>query len=166
MRNKSSIIQFIRNTRGAALAEAAVVLPILVLMLGAAAEFGRFMYYYNTLSKATRAGARYVSTREVSGPNVGTNLTETKNLVIYGNIAGTGSNVLNVSSGLTISNVEICGVNGGTATCPATGTPGSVMVRITGYNYTPLFAFGPMSALGISMQPSTTMRSTMSTPTE
>jgi Flp pilus assembly protein TadG len=163
--NLKFLIPFAKDTRGAALAEAAVSLPLLVLMLGAAAEFGRFIYYFNTLSTATRAGARYVSTREVSGPNVGTNITDTKNLVIYGNTAGSGGNVLN-TSGLTISHVEICGITGGVTTCPATGVPQLIRVRITGYAYTPLFAVGPMQSLGINIQPSTTMRYLITTPTE
>ena len=157
--------RFWRNTRGAALAEAAIALPMLALMLGAAAEFGRFMYYYNTLGKGTRAGARYIITREFSGPNAGTNLADAKRMVVFGNAAGTGSNILN-GSGLTTSNVEICSVVGTVTTCPATGTPQQVTVRITGYTYTPIFAFGPMQSLGISMQPSTTMRYMITTPTE
>jgi Flp pilus assembly protein TadG len=157
--------RFWKNTRGAALAEAAISLPVLVLMLGAAAEFGRFMYYYNTLGKATRAGARYIITREFSGPNAGTNLADTKNLVVYGNTAGTGANILN-GGNLTTAMVEICGKVGNVTTCPATGTPQAVTVRISGYSYTPIFAFGPMQSLGINNQPSTTMRYMINTPTE
>ncbi|MEP6921886.1 MAG: TadE/TadG family type IV pilus assembly protein [bacterium] len=159
-------IEFWKNTRGTALAEAAIVLPLLVLMLGAAAEFGRFMYYYNTLGKATRAGARYIVTREVSGPNAGTNLADAKNLVVFGNIGGTGANVLN-GANLTTARVEICGITGGgPPTCPAAGIPQTIVVRITGYSYTPLFAIGPMQSLGIDIQPSTTMRYMITTPTE
>jgi hypothetical protein len=86
-------------------------------------------------------------------------------MVVFGNAAGTGSNILN-GSGLTTANVEICSVVGAVTTCPATGTPQQVTVRITGYTYTPIFAFGPMQSLGISMQPSTTMRYMITTPTE
>jgi Flp pilus assembly protein TadG len=161
----ASIVDFWKSPRGAALVEAAVVMPLLVLMLGAAAEFGRFMYYYNTLGKATRAGARYIVTREVSGPNAGTNLADTKNLVVFGNTAGTGANVLN-GANLTTARVEICGITGGVTTCPAAGIPQSIVVRITGYSYTPLFAIGPMQSLGIDIQPSTTMRYMITTPTE
>jgi Flp pilus assembly protein TadG len=157
--------RFWKNTRGAALAEAAISLPLLVLMLGAAAEFGRFMYYYNTLGKATRAGARYIVTREFSGPNAGTNLADTRRLVVYGNTAGTGTNVLNGGT-LTTAMVEICSKVGSVTTCPAIGTPEAVTVRITGYTYTPIFAFGPMQSLGINIEPSTTMRYMINTPTE
>lgn len=160
-----SLTGFFKNTRGAALAEAAIVFPLLVLMLGAAAEFGRFMYYYNTLGKATRAGARYITTRQVSGPNVGTNIAETKNLVVFGNTAGTGANVLNGGT-LTTSMVQVCGKVGNTTTCPVVGIPQAVTVRISGYTYTPIFAIGPMQSLGINIQPSTTMRYMVTTPTE
>lgn len=157
--------RFWKSTRGAALAEAAISLPLVILMLGAAAEFGRFMYYYNTLGKATRAGARYIITREFSGPNAGTNLADARRLVVYGNTAGNGANILNGGT-LTTAMVEICGKIGTVTTCPATGTPQYVTVRITGYTYTPIFAFGPMQALGIDIQPSTTMRYMINTPTE
>ena len=85
--------RFWKSTRGAALAEAAISLPLVILMLGAAAEFGRFMYYYNTLGKATRAAPVTLLPREFSGPNAGTNLSEGTRLVVYGNTAGSGANI-------------------------------------------------------------------------
>ena len=145
--------KFWKSTRGTALAEAAIVLPVLVLMLGAAAEFGRFMYYYNTLDKATLVSARYISTRALAASN----LTDTQNMGVYGNTAGTGNKVLN-DSNFTTANITIS---------PTSGTPQTVTVSIGGYTYTPIFAIGPMANLvGIQIRPSTTMRYLINTPTE
>jgi hypothetical protein len=48
-----------RRTRGQALVEFALVVPWFFLMLFGIIEAGRFIYYYETLSNATREGARY-----------------------------------------------------------------------------------------------------------
>ena len=49
-----------RDERGTQLVELAIVMPILLLLLGATAEFGRFFHTYTTLLKGTRAAARYI----------------------------------------------------------------------------------------------------------
>src|SRR5262245_41911620 len=92
--NKKLLSRFREDQNGTACFEEAIVLPLLLLMLGAAAEVGRFMYYYNTLDKATRASARYICTRELDGAKTSTNLNAAKNLAIYGNTGGTGAKVL------------------------------------------------------------------------
>ncbi len=46
-------------TSGQALAEFALVVPVFLLCLFAIIEAGRFIFYYETLSNATREGARY-----------------------------------------------------------------------------------------------------------
>jgi Flp pilus assembly protein TadG len=155
--SKRFAIRFCKRTDGTALAEAAIVLPLLVLMLGAAAELGRFMYYYNTLSKATRSSARYICNRELDGSkSPPANLNDAKNIAVYGNTAGTGAKVLG-DTNFTTSNISIS---------PATGTPLTVTVSITGYSYVPIFAIGPMQTLAIPVSPSTTMRYLLNTPIE
>ena len=47
-----------RNDAGAQLVELAIVLPVLLMLFGAAAEFGRYYYEYTTLAKASRSAAR------------------------------------------------------------------------------------------------------------
>jgi Flp pilus assembly protein TadG len=153
---------FWKSTRGASLAEAAIALPLLVLMLGAAAEFGRYIYYYNTLDKATRASARYISTRQLDGTqSPPTNFNEAKNIAVYGEPNPTNtsnSNKVLGDSNFTTSRISIS---------PTSGTPPTVTVSITGYTYTPIFAFGPMANLvSFSIQPSTTMKYLVNTPTE
>lgn len=51
-----------RRERGAAAVEFAIVISLLVLITGGIIEFGRVFWYIDTLTKATRDGARYLST--------------------------------------------------------------------------------------------------------
>jgi hypothetical protein len=48
-----------RRTRGQAMVEFALVAPMFFLLLFGIIEAGRFIFYYETLSNATREGARY-----------------------------------------------------------------------------------------------------------
>ena len=98
--------------RGAVLAEMALVTPILLLMMLATAEVTRAFVDHNTLTKAVRNGARYVAANAFQGTTgvvfVGVALrAETQNLIVYGNIAGTGAPVLPglIPADITITDV-------------------------------------------------------------
>ena len=139
-----------RSERGTQLVELAIVLPVVLMLMGAAAEFGRFFYTYQTLAKATRAGARYLMTESAAG----TSDDRAKSLVVYGNQTGTGTPVV---SGLTNANILVTRTGGSTA------FPERVTVRIQGYTYQPLFDLGklvgkPSLSLRVQVSPSTTMR--------
>src|SRR2546429_8532771 len=82
--------RLVRNERGIQLVELAIVLPILVMLFAATAEFGRYFYEYTTLAKASRAGARYLARAAVNS----TEDIAAKNIVVYGNSAGSGSPIL------------------------------------------------------------------------
>lgn len=56
-----------RGRVGQAMVEFALVAPIFFLLLFSIVEAGRFIFYYETLSNATREGARYAI---VNGANV------------------------------------------------------------------------------------------------
>src|SRR5262245_47588887 len=93
--------------RGQSLIEFAMVLPILLLLAIGTIEFGRAYYQYNTLSKAVRQAARYMSTH-------GYTTAERDNafrMAIYGNADGTGTPCV---PGLTMSNFVLTPRNGGT----------------------------------------------------
>src|SRR6266516_4760385 len=66
LRRAAQLRGFARNERGIQLVELAIVLPVLMLLFGATAEFGRFFYEYTTLAKASRVGTRYLVTAGVS----------------------------------------------------------------------------------------------------
>ena len=145
---------------GIAMIEAIIVLPILVLIALAAGEFGRVLMLYNTLNKAQQDGARYLANEAILGstgaiclgspfsnPNAcngtGGNVDETKNLIVFGNIAGTGTALL---SGLAVSDVAISGPSDPTV------LPGHVRVQVT-YDFAdwdPLWA-GFFNTVGINL---------------
>ena len=128
-------------------------------MFGAVAEFGRYFYEYTTVAKASRTGARYLASKSVTSSVDYESIA--KNIVVYGNEAGTGSPVL---SGLTVENVLVT-YQGGT-----TGVPDTVTVSITGYEHESLFDLGGLLnndslSLNVEVKPSVTMRFLLTQPT-
>ena len=159
--------RFWRSERGTQLVELALVLPILMGLFAATAEFGRYFYNYSTLAKATRAGARYLATAPVKSVSAGQggNAVEdakAKRLVVYGDPnAADGSRP--VVPGLKPENVDL--VREG----PILSVPDTVTVRIVNYNYTPLINLGSFSDklkwTSVPLKPSTTMRFMLTQPT-
>ena len=150
--------RFRRDDRGLQLVEVALVIPIMLLLFGAVAEFGRYFYEYTTVAKAARVGARYLVSKSVSS---GTNYeAQAKNLVVFGNIAGTGSPVLD---GLSVDNVQVQYV-GGTA-----GIPELVKVSIVNYPHKSVLDLGKLLnnaglSLNVDVKPSVTMRFLLTQP--
>ena len=119
--------------RGNELIEFALVLPLLVLMLLGAIEFGRAFYTYNILTKSVRNAARYLSDTQVtlSGVVVPGYVAKTQNLAVYGNIVGSGTKII---PDLQTSHITVSG----------TATPGPSVNQFyvtvsANYPYTPLF---------------------------
>ena len=144
------LFRFAREERGTQLVELAIVLPIFLMMFGAAAEFGRYFYEYTTLDKAVRAGSRYLTSAAVNA----TEDKRAKNIVVYGNPDGTGTPVI---KGLTPDNVFITRA-GGVPVLPQT-----VTVQVLNYKYQPVFDLGKIIkvqslSLNVEVKPSATMR--------
>ena len=155
-RRLSWLNRFRRDDSGIQLVELAIVMPVFLLLFGATAEFGRFFYEYTTVAKAARVGSRYLISAAVNSAQD----TAAKNLVVYGNAAGTGSPIL---SGLTTGNVVITR-QGGVPVLPQT-----VTVQIVGFKHQPLFDLGlminsPSLSLNIDVKPSVTMRYLLTQP--
>jgi Flp pilus assembly protein TadG len=152
------IKSFKRDDRGLQLVELAITLPIMVLLFAAAAEFGRYFQEYTTLAKGSRVAARYLATACINGADD----SAAKNLVVYGNVAGTGSPIVN---GLATTNVTIVRAVGGAAT---SGFPETVTVKIENFNHTPLFNLGQLMgnslSMNIAVKPSVTMRYLLTQP--
>ena len=150
--------RFRSDERGVQLVEAALVIPIMLLLFGAVAEFGRYFYEYTTAAKAARVGARFLASKSV---NSGTNYElQAKNLVVFGNITGTGSPVL---PGMTTANVDVQYVGG------TSGIPELVQVNIIGYQHQSIVNLGALlknTALStnVDVKPSVTMRYLLTTP--
>lgn len=149
---RNLIGKFIKCERGTQMIEFAIILPVLVLMFAGTTELGRLFYQYTTLAKATRAGARYLSTV----PNVTNSTTAAKNVVLCGNAAGCGGagQPSVILPNLTASNIVV--------TAPTSGTEVKyVTVAITGYTYQFLvfnLNWRTGGNFNISLSPSTRMR--------
>ena len=142
--------RFTRDESGLQLVELTIVIPIFLMLLAATAEFGRYFYEYTTLAKATRVGSRYLSVE----PRLPSPDTAAKNIVVYGNAAGTGSPIL---TDLDPSHVVI------TPKGENPLSPETITVEIVGYEHQPIFDIGALTGVvGLStkvdVKPSVTMR--------
>ena len=156
LRRHCRIDRLRRNERGIQLVELAIVIPIFVLLFAATAEFGRYFYEYTTLAKASRAGARYLATACVKTAED----TKAKNIVVYGNSAGSGSPIL---SGMTVANVTITRQGG----VPA--LPETVTVQISDFKHQPIFDLGKLLkitslSMNVDVKPSVTMHYLLTQP--
>ena len=155
---------FIKTEHGGALAELAILVPFLVVMLACVAEFGRYFQNYTTLSKATRASARYLSNHPLNATELG----RATNLVVCGKLAcGVGDRPL--VSGFAAGNVciESTGspqVINVTVRIPRTNdcTPTTGAGNATPFVYTPIFDIGailgvPSFSMALPIAPGTTM---------
>jgi Flp pilus assembly protein TadG len=119
-----------RTQHGVALVELALIIPMLLLLTLVTTEFGRAMYEYNAVVKSTRDAVRYLS---VQTPN--THVTEARNLIVYGNTAGTGTPL---ARGLSLSNVPA----GSCCTWQSAGAGPiitTVTVRVSSYAFHSMF---------------------------
>ena len=116
--------------KGTALVELALILPLLLLLTFVTTEFGRAMFEYNVITKSTRDAVRYLSFQ-----TPGTKISEARNLIVYGNLGGTGTPLVR---GLTLANVPAasCCTWQLSGTIPVINT---VTVRVTSYTYHALF---------------------------
>jgi Flp pilus assembly protein TadG len=161
LRRRLQLRKLARNERGIQLAELAIVLPVLLVLFAATAEFGRYFYEYTTLAKAARIGTRYLVTAKVSTYEK----DQAKNLVVYGNAAGTGSPLI---EGLDKANVIITARNDA-GTVQTAGVPTTITVEISGFKHQTLFDLGGLMnnntfSLNVDVKPSVTMRYLLTTP--
>jgi Flp pilus assembly protein TadG len=126
--------RFIKSETGGALAELAILVPFLVVMLATVTEIGRLFQTYTDLSKATRASARYISKVAYDGPEI----ENAKNVAVCGRIDCTG--VAPVVPNLTKANVSVTAEY---AACNC-GNPLRVTVSIVNYNFQPIFNLGAL----------------------
>jgi Flp pilus assembly protein TadG len=99
------------NERGSTLVEFAIGVTVFLTAMFAVLEFGRALWVHNALTDAARRGARYATLHaEASAAQV-------RNVVVYGNEAGSGQPMLN---NLSTTDVDVVyndfGLNDGTVT--------------------------------------------------
>jgi Flp pilus assembly protein TadG len=107
---------------GVATVEFAVALPVLLVMLLVASEFGRAFLQYTMLTHAVDDSVRFVASQALRGQAGTVNLdaalvTSARSLVVYGNTAGTGTALL---PGLVPANVTVRDLGGGNISVLAT----------------------------------------------
>ena len=122
--------RFVRSERGGALAELAILVPFLVVMVAAVTELGRLFQTYTALSKSTRAAARYLSVNAYDSNHI----DYAKNVAVCGQTDCTDTD--SVVPGLTTDNVVVdpeWGPGGGG------GNPVRVTIYIQNYEFQPIF---------------------------
>jgi len=113
LRTHKTFAHMSSRQRGVAIIEFTIVLPILLVLMLAVAEIGRAFLQFNTLTRAVRDSARYVSANALNGASqtidVATTAavySEAQDLVVYGHVGNTGTPLLPglVPGDVTISN--------------------------------------------------------------
>jgi Flp pilus assembly protein TadG len=144
--------------RGAAAVELALTMvPLLVLTFGVT-EYGRALFTYNAIDKAARDAARFLTAPPPTSINPN---GDAANLVVYGNVAGTGSPL---APGLTTAMVSVCNAT----SCPGThqnvptgsGVVNLVTVSISGYVYNSIVTYVAPATLNFN-NISVTMRANL-----
>ena len=155
-----SLIPKLRNFRtseeGGTLAELAIIVPLLALMLAAVTEFVRFFQTYATLTKATRTATRDLSNH----PFTDFHKDKARSLAVCGKLNCAGGD--EIASGLTTDHICI----------ESTGDPNPVTVKVSipptdggcglPYTYQPRFNLGALMnnhtyTIAFPISPATTM---------
>jgi TadE-like protein len=124
-----------KGEQGSTLLEFTFVAVFFFMMLIGIVAIGNLYFTHNALVETTRRGARYAAMQAAANPagtvrttggcdTTGPRLTQIRNYAIYGNEAGTGSNLLNLQPTNICVEYNNFGMN-----------VGSVSVSITGYTY-------------------------------
>lgn len=119
------------NERGSTLVEFAIGVTLFVTAMFAVLEFGRALWVHNALTDAARRGARYAALHTAADSG------NVKNVVVYGNEAGTGQPMLN---NLSTANVNVqysgFGLNAGTVSVSITDYEFQFVIPIVGTKIT------------------------------
>ena len=140
------VARFLSDTRGAAAAEMALILPLSMLLLFTGFEAGHYFYQQHQVSKALRDGARYAARQSFDDINCRSGATidstvasNIRALTRTGQISGGASRISNwVDGDITVS-----------VTCPTvaesqtgiydSGEPAPQVNVTTNFNYDSLF---------------------------
>lgn len=117
----SRLLRLLGCTSGAAAAELALALPILLVLLFGSAELGNYFMDEHILVKAVRDGARYAARQDFtyysacSGAPGGTVVADTQAVVMTGYLSG-GTNRLRNWNAATVTVTASCSTTAGTTT--------------------------------------------------
>lgn len=157
-RNASST-QRLHRERGAAAVELALVVFVLLLIAAGTIAFGRAFWYADALTKATRDGARLLSTWPVDTIN-SAGVTAARDIAIN------SANAASVSPALATGNVVVECLNSSfsVVACADGTAPDNVRVSVTGFSldldawFPFVSASGVIDYGGVGISPHTTMR--------
>lgn len=93
------LVTFLRDERGAAAAEMALMLPLLTILMFGGIEMSGFFWSEHQVIKSVRTGARYAARQDFSNfacdaADVGTADAAVRNLVRTGTVDGSGSPIV------------------------------------------------------------------------
>ncbi len=116
----------IREERGAAIVEFAIIFPVLIILLFGMIDFGRAFFLRNNLVAAAREGARFGSV--MSDPCLSANvaLIDARTRTYITNIGGTAP----TAAQLVVTTPGACASGAGATT--------NVVVRFVAYPFTPI----------------------------
>lgn len=140
-----------KKQRGIATLEFWLTAPFLLLVVFAVSELGWAFSQYHTMTRATRDGARHVSSEAMNGSlNLilldSTTVQQTSNLVVYGNTLGAGDPLL---PGWSTGDISVSSPDAAHVTVSAT------------YNYIPLIGQIPAFYGGEPISMAFVMQSTV-----
>ena len=161
---KKRINDLLRREDGGALAELAILVPFLAIMLAGVCEFGRYFQNYNTVAKATRTASRYLSNHPLTPQEIG----KAQSLVVCGKLVCTDADKPLITG---LSATKVCVETTGspkvltvTVRIPRDNNPCSPTAGAGGASqltYSPIFNVGALLGTGLSLNlpiaPSTTM---------
>ena len=154
------------DDRGAAAAELALILPLLLIILCGSLELGNYFMNEHTLVKAVRDGSRYAARQAFSnytgctGSPGGTVVADTKNIVMNGYLSGgtivtpniqTADVDVTMSCKTTAGGQTMSGIYAGRDVDADTQTDAQI-VRVTAtVNYRPVIAAFGFSGVGFKL---------------
>jgi hypothetical protein len=159
----TDICPLLRSRRGSAAAEMALVLPLLLVILFGAVELGNYFMNEHILVKAVRDGARFAARQNFTNYDDCTGsvddpvLTETRNVVMKGLVAGGFNRIVNWDA-TTIDVTMDCQTAAGGETMSGIykGRPdGAPLVTVSArVPYTPVLAEFGFRGAGLSLNAS------------
>lgn len=129
---------FPNKQRGVAAVELGIVIVPLVLLAFGITEFGRAFYQYNTLAKATRDAARFLSSQGAGDPN---DLAIARCLAVHGNRTCEGSPLVPDLSTAMVDVLDSTNSASHANQETGSGVVNLVTVQVTGYPFTSLVSF-------------------------
>lgn len=141
--------------RGTAIVETIVTAPVLLFLVLVGSEITNAFVDHNTLTKSARNAVRYLAENALAGTTNVVSLdadlvAETRNLLVFGNSAGSGSPIL---PGLSVGNVQVLDIGTNNVQVTVTYAYNGILG-----NTLPAFGFGSDGNLAMNLQATAMMR--------